>query len=117
MGEETEEYTILQGYEPGAFFGEHEFLGLSETRQETIQAVTYCELSALKPQDIEDILDLNPLLARKLELYATMQKQFLTSLNDSSIDSDMVKRTLENDLNALELEMARAETDMSFKED
>lgn len=57
----------------GAFFGELEFLGLSDERSNDIKAKMYCELSSLHPKDVEDIIRGSPQLQERLRKYVQLK--------------------------------------------
>ena len=57
----------------GAFFGELEFLGLSDERSNDIIAKNYCELSSLHPKDVEDIIKASPQLQDRLHKYVELK--------------------------------------------
>jgi len=61
-------------FEVGSFFGELEFLGISEKRSLAVVAKTFCEMAAIAPTAIQNILLSNPNLKRRLESYGSMRK-------------------------------------------
>eukprot|EP01043_Picozoa_sp_COSAG02_P086159 COSAG02_NODE_23667_length_711_cov_1.468954_2_plen_79_part_00 len=57
----------------GAYFGELEFLGLSDERSNDIKAKLYCELSSLHPKDVEDLIQGSPQLQERLHKYVELK--------------------------------------------
>ena len=85
-------------YNPGSFFGEMEFLGLTpgSVCQTTITAVTDCDLYTLKFGDIGHVLLEFPEMQIQLTQYAEMRQQALNKLRgaqneDASADPQVKK--------------------------
>jgi CRP-like cAMP-binding protein len=62
----------------GTYFGELEFLGLSDERSNDIKAKVYCELSALHPKDVEDIIKQSAQLQERLHKYVELKTRLAT---------------------------------------
>jgi hypothetical protein len=62
-------------YQEGSFFGELEFLGFSEVRCVTVQALRFTEISTLNPNDIESVLDVHIGLRRRLTRYGKLKME------------------------------------------
>jgi hypothetical protein len=67
-------------FEVGTFWGELQFLGKLDERHITVIATTYCEIAALNPSDIADILEQHAGLRRRLEAYGTMRMEIETKI-------------------------------------
>jgi len=53
-------------FESGAFFGEMEFLGLSDRHSMTVVALDFCEVATLDPDKMNTIIEANPKLHARL---------------------------------------------------
>ena len=80
--------TVRTNYPSGSFFGEMEFLGLSEVSATTITANDYCDLYGLRFADIADTLMDFPDLQDKLHQYAQMRKQAMDQIKGVVSDKD-----------------------------
>ena len=65
---------IVIEYPSGSFFGELEFLGFGSERQVSIKSKTFCEVSSLHPDDMEEVLRVHVKLKRRLERYGQLKK-------------------------------------------
>lgn len=73
-GEDDENVEEDTAFEPGSFWGELQFLGLSNKRTLKVVATSFCEVATLKRADIRQTLRTSPVLRHRLEHYAKMRK-------------------------------------------
>ena len=59
----------------GTYFGELEFLGVSDRRAMTVVARVYVETSTLHPDDIDEVLRRHPFLQSRLQRYGEVRQQ------------------------------------------
>jgi hypothetical protein len=85
----------------GSFFGELEFLGVSESRSMTLKAVVYCETATLLPEDISDVFVRHPFLRSRFERYANMQQE-VDRMVDEGADMDEIAAKLKESAPGLE---------------
>ena len=88
-------------YVTGAFFGDLEFLGLSDERQNDIQAKVYCELSSLNPKDVEEVISGSPQLQQRLHRYVELKTKLAELAAEGGLtemEIERVKQEMEDDI-------------------
>ena len=85
----------------GSFFGELEFLGVSESRSMTLKAVVYCETATLLPEDISHVFVRHPFLRSRFERYANMQQE-VDRMVEEGADMDEIAAKLKESTPGLE---------------
>ena len=92
---------VVVEYVTGAFFGDLEFLGLSDERQNDIQAKVYCELSSLHPKDVEEVIRGSPQLQQRLHRYVELKTRLAELAAEGGLtemEIERVKQEMEDDI-------------------
>jgi CRP-like cAMP-binding protein len=79
--ESTPGVEIVIEYPSGSFFGELEFLGFGSERLVSVRTKTFCEVSSLHPDDMEEVLRVHVKLRRRLERYGQLKQELATALS------------------------------------
>ena len=88
-------------YATGAFFGDLEFLGLSDERQNDIRAKVYCELSSLHPKDVEEVIRGSPQLQQRLHRYVELKTKLAELAAEGGLtemEIERIKQEMEDDI-------------------
>jgi len=97
-------------FEEGSFFGDLEFLGIQNKRTITLKTRSYCEFSALHPDDVTDIFMKYPRLKKKLDIYAQMHQHVDDNMAQTD-DVDSVIAQISEQIQNMDLELDEDEED------
>ena len=91
----------------GSYFGELEFLGCSDFRSMSIEAVQFCDINTLNPDDIEEVLHYHIGLSRRLDRYAKLKHEMQKMLQEGQMDvlrMEILKQQVEDNFGANEVD-------------